>query len=335
MLSSFPGPVFAVALVQLLRAQQQHPQQARSRHTLLPPEMSTILAFVVRRSTVSPPFFSTRWLASSDPTPPHQLQRRLTAVNTTHLIIGVVLGGTTLVLIAVLLLLLYLIRQRRHRASSDPTPKRAQNHLSTSFASPITLGDVVGDLTIRPVTPSPRRLGIDAPSSTRWAHTLGTTSMGGWDLEEKGAVNNTPLSLPSRGEGLDGGVGRSRGSTGSGGAGGRQQQQQQLQQPSISSIFAAEMSSLLESISIKSSYSSLRSGGLGAPPRRVQRWAQAVAVDGGMEGASRSASASGPEEEDGSGAGGAGVAVSSSPKEDLVVEESSGTANDEGGMDLA
>ncbi|PSR94345.1 hypothetical protein BD289DRAFT_472560 [Coniella lustricola] len=38
--------------------------------------------------------------------------------------------------------------------------------------------------------------------------------------------------------------------------------------PSVSSTFAAELSSLLESISIKSSYSSLRCGGLRAPPPR-------------------------------------------------------------------
>lgn len=41
---------------------------------------------------------------------------------------------------------------------------------------------------------------------------------------------------------------------------------------SVSSAFAAEMSSLLESISLKSSYSSLRSGGLGVPPRVAQAW---------------------------------------------------------------
>lgn len=45
--------------------------------------------------------------------------------------------------------------------------------------------------------------------------------------------------------------------------------------PSVSSTFAAELSSLLESISIKSSYSSLRCGGLGAPPpRRTSRTQQ-------------------------------------------------------------
>lgn len=71
---------------------------------------------------------------------------------------------------------------------------------------------------------------------------------------------------------------------------------------SVSSAFAAEMSSLLESISLKSSYSSLRSGGLGVPPR-ARAWRPQGAGGGGGGGSGSVSSGGSAMEGDGGGGG--------------------------------
>lgn len=175
------------------------------------------------------------------------------------IIIGSTLGSIVLILLC-LAIILYPIWRRRHKPSRV-TPKRTPSRLSKSCPSPMPrTSDIVDLHMVRPVTPSPRRLAIDAsvPSS---AHPFDTISMR-WDLEK--ASVHTPSGHPAilwRGNifGKESPVA----------SGPDDHSQAQQSEPSISTTFAAEMSSLLESISIKSSYSSLRSSGavLGVPAR--------------------------------------------------------------------
>ncbi|KAJ4416555.1 hypothetical protein N0V82_006677 [Gnomoniopsis sp. IMI 355080] len=126
--------------------------------------------------------------------------------------------------------------------------------------------DLVNLHRVRPVTPSPRRLAtVDAfvPSSSPTSRHANAVSMG-WDVEKAAAVH-TPSGHPAivwRGAKVFGNESPATPS-------GPEESQARQSEPSISTTFAAEMSSLLESISIKSSYSSLRSSGavLGVPAR--------------------------------------------------------------------
>lgn len=183
-------------------------------------------------------------------------------------------------------------------ATAAHTPSRLSKKLDPSPSSPLPYLDLI--TTVRPVTPSPspspRRLAIDASAPPPLQafctyRPTTTTTMTRWDLEK--ASVHTPSGHPAitfRGNIFGGGGG---GGEGGGGttennssprppgrhitterrrrpASSEQEPEPELEpEPSISSTFAAEMSSLLESISLKSSYSSLRSrsGGLGVPPR--------------------------------------------------------------------
>lgn len=136
------------------------------------------------------------------------------------------------------------------------------------------------------MTPSPRRLAIDASAPQATNHLAARE----WH-HEKARTVHTPTTLhPAivfRGDMFTKDCPQAPGCIDD--VDGHQHQQQQQPQhylsnspgsrdttgtavaDSISSAFAAEMSSLLESISLKSSYSSLRSGGLGAPPRMLRK----------------------------------------------------------------
>ncbi|CAN8095493.1 unnamed protein product [Discula destructiva] len=193
------------------------------------------------------------------------------------IIIGSVLGGVALVLTC-LALIFYPVLCRR-RAHSSPTTSRTASRLSKTCPSPFPPPSDHDLHLVRPVTPSPRRLAIDA-SAPCSAHPFGTVSLR-WDIEKASvhtpsghpaivwrgnifgndeetrtpkAVMNSRRRPPPQTEAAEAGEGH---------------RQSRQPEPSVSSTFAAEMSSLLESISIKSSYSSLRSGGavLGVPAR--------------------------------------------------------------------
>lgn len=185
-------------------------------------------------------------------------------------IVGCALGGVTLALLC-LWIILFPIWRRRRGAQPGGTPDSNPIHLSKPSPSPISPPIDMELHTVRPVTPSHRRLATEAsaPSS---AHPLGTVSMR-WDVEK--ARVHTPSGHPATG--WRGNIFGNKSPAGS------RLEDPQVRQPesSISTTFAAEMSSLLESISIKSSYSSLRSGGavLGVPaqlhtPLSVQKLRQ-------------------------------------------------------------
>lgn len=218
-------------------------------------------ATAVRRS-----IFTTSTLPSSETTTSAPVpsatntSRAQSTIADKGVIAGSVVGGIALVSIC-LAILLYPIWQR-HRAHqpSSSTAKRTSSHLPKSCHSPFPRrpsDDLDRRPAARPMTPSPRRLAIDAtaPSSAVQHPTGGTVPMR-WDVQK--ASVHTPSGHPAivwRGNifGHDGTAAEPS-------AG---------EPPPISTSFAAEMSSLLESISIKSSYSSLRSSGavLGVPAR--------------------------------------------------------------------
>ncbi|KAJ4388881.1 hypothetical protein N0V93_006342 [Gnomoniopsis smithogilvyi] len=179
------------------------------------------------------------------------------------IIIGSTLGGTALILVC-LAVVLYPIWQRRRHSTASGTPKRTPGRFSKSCASPMPRPSDVdpGRLhRVRPVTPSPRRLGPINASVPSSANLFDSISMG-WDLEK--AHVHTPSGHPAiawRGDIFSNDLSPMTSKV--------EKPPTRQAEPSISSTFAAEMSSLLESISIKSSYSSLRSSGavLGVPAR--------------------------------------------------------------------
>lgn len=205
---------------------------------------------------------------------PTQRSRHVRAVeqslddNNRGIIIGSTLGGAALVLVC-LALVLYLIWQRRYTP-----PRRTSSRLSKTCASPIMPRPSASNFDshrVRPITPSPRRLvaiNTALPISRPWdvekatVHTpSGHPATIGW--RGRGRSGNiigddeSPVQISSTRPPNNGDV----------------EQQAQLgssEVASVSTTFAAEMSSILESISIKSSYSSLRSSGaavLGVPTR--------------------------------------------------------------------
>lgn len=218
---------------------------------------------------------------SQDATAPVAIQRARhgrampQSVEDKGIIIGSTLGGTALVLVC-LALILYPLWQRRRTPPSAP-PKRTPSRLSKSCPSPMPRPrdvDLVDLHRVRPVTPSPRRLALDG-SVPLPAHPFYAASRGwkSWDVEK--ATVHAPSGHPAivwRSDMLG---------NDSPTVPKPEELQTRYSEPSISTTFAAEMSSLLESISIKSSYSSLRSGGavLGVPaqlqtPLSVQKLRQ-------------------------------------------------------------
>lgn len=229
---------------------------------------------------------------------------RALPIESTHIIIGSALGGTTFILFSLLLLFYYTV-WRRHRDARTLRP--SGQHSSTIQVPPNTL-------TIRAVSPSLHRLGTipfqspPSPPPVAAAPDPPVLHSGSarWDIEK--GIMTTPAPHPallwshnnngSGGSGVDGDNGDLTTNT---------VHHRNIDKissssepiaasllppaatttttttstdnlrirPSVSSTFAAELSSLLESISIKSSYSSLRCGGLGAPPpRRTSRTTQ-------------------------------------------------------------
>lgn len=243
--------------------------------------------------------------------------------NDRGIIIGSTLGGAALVLVC-LALVLYPIWQR-HRTPSRLS-KTGPFSSSSSPPTPMPRPSAASDFDlhrVRPVTPSPRRLvatnnTFPKPISRSWdvekaivVHTpSGHPATNGWrgDLGKDNKINlgsndsSPPVVVEeaascTRPANKDDAEHQAHLSSSSeaeeGGA-------------SISTTFAAEMSSILESISIKSSYSSLRSSGaavLGVPtrlqtPLSVQKLraqnscATSVGGGGGSGGAVRGGSAS-------------------------------------------
>lgn len=191
------------------------------------------------------------------------------SVGANGIIIGSALGGAALLLVSLLLVLFPVWRRRRARAQrGQPAPERSSSSSTPSRESdPSAAPRPPDDPTVRPVAPSPpRRLAIDASAAPPPPR---------WHLEK--ACVHTPSGHPAitfRGDIFT----NATGGGGGGGGGGNEHDRhdkrtdddvapRDASAASVSSTFAAEMSSLLESISLKSSYSSLRSGGLAAPPR--------------------------------------------------------------------
>lgn len=185
------------------------------------------------------------------------------------IIIGSTLGGAALILVC-LALVLYPIWQRR-RTPPQRTPSRLSK--TCPSPSPIMARPSASDFDshrVRSVPPSPRRLvaiNTALPSSRPW------------DVEK--ATVHTPSGHPATIGWRSGGGNNSLGSNDGSPVvttstrpaknhDGEQRTRLPSEGGSISTTFAAEMSSILESISIKSSYSSLRSSGaavLGVPTR--------------------------------------------------------------------
>lgn len=184
------------------------------------------------------------------------------------IIIGSTLGGAALILVC-LALVLYPIWQRR-RTPPQRTPSRVSKTCpSPSPIMPRPSASEFDSHRVRSVPPSPRRLvaiNTALPSSRPWdvekatVHTpsghpatIGWRSGGGGGNNSLGSNDGSPVvTSPAKNDD------------------GEQQTRLPSEGGSISTIFAAEMSSILESISIKSSYSSLRSTGaavLGVPTR--------------------------------------------------------------------
>lgn len=229
---------------------------------------------------------------------------------TTDIIVVSVLCGAALVTTSLLLMLVPFLRRRRgarardkqQQVDTEHSPSRQAGDLCPMFAfsePPRTLAPFSDDEpTVRLATPSPRRLAIDAsapPFTTHW-HVEKTGVHTPSDHHPAVTFRGNIFTSPSRHVETAG----------------EEQQQQQHERPqeclrpppdaagdadesiapgdasaagSVSSAFAAEMSSLLESISLRSSYSSLRSGGLAAPPRvRARRQLQLVPAPGSDDG---------------------------------------------------
>lgn len=205
------------------------------------------------------------------------------------IIIGSTLGGAALLLVC-LAMVLYPMWQR-HRTPPPPPKRSTRSRLSKSCPSsysptmPQPSAAAASDFDlhrVRPVTPSPRRLVAINTTSKPISRS--------WDVE-KAIVVHTPSGHPAATTiGWHGGLGSNnnnknnilRSDDGSPVVAAsctrparkdeaeHQAQLSSEEGASISTTFAAEMSSILESISIKSSYSSLRSNGaavLGVPTR--------------------------------------------------------------------
>lgn len=230
----------------------------------------------------------------------HDQPLRRTA-KATPIIISSVLGGTVLLLIALAVFLCPIWCRRQY------CPKYGSGTLMPSCAIPDrpskrpttrrpTTSRATTTKTVRPVTPSPRRLAIDATVAPirRWELEKGTcvhTPSGhpATIVWRGNSVFSSSIKLQPTVENEHGNEATAANDDGSERrddaeenivvyqhepdetvALPRREHDPQLEQ-SISSTFAAEMSGLLESISIKSSYSSLRSGGgtgLSMPRRR-------------------------------------------------------------------
>lgn len=268
------------------------------------------------RKSMSNPILLTRVRASSP-----FASRSVTEAN--GIIIGSTLGGTALILISVFLILFPIWRRRHHANNAEPVSRRSPNRLSDhSCPSPLSQPLPPPDTnSIRPVTPWPScRLAVDAPAPQATEHVARQERHPGRASADapsgsprptivfRGDMFTDDYSLaPRRIHVVDGRHQQQHHHHQQ--QQHQQQQQQQLAQQqqqqhscrylgdapsphgndaaadSISTAFAAEMSSLLESISLKSSHSSLRSGGgLGVPPRAQRAPAESERARGERSG---------------------------------------------------
>lgn len=235
--------------------------------------LSTLLAMMVYPARGSAkPTMSKHSISASTQQHLSPVARR--SVEANGVIIGSVLGGTALLLISLFIILFPVWRRRCARdqarqgqPSPRCTPSRQCNLSRTRAPSPPNRPAVL------PVTPPPRPLAIDVATPPRW------------HLEKAGV--HTPSGHPAITFRSD--ILAAMAENDHHGRHHHQHHQRhhhrhhhhsskshneknhteprEASAAPVSSAFAAEMSSLLESISLKSSYSSLRSGGLAAPPR--------------------------------------------------------------------
>lgn len=219
------------------------------------------------------------------------------SVEANGIIIGSVLGGTALLLVSLFLILYPVWTRRRarvHARRGHYDSKRIASRQSDRWSTPTPTPHTREDATLRPVTLSPRGLAIDATAAAVVAPPPRR-----WHLEKAGV--HTPSGHPattSRGDILTAIAGEHghlchnhhprynpghdhhhRPHHNNDKNNSNKAAPREASRASVSSAFAAEISSLLESISLKSSYSSLRSGGLAAPPRLLQARRPAAAGD--------------------------------------------------------